>query len=131
MSGFGSRDFDKPAERPHAEVEPPSAQPIDASLWEKVLRQTAKGEGGYDCLSPAERDGLCEVARRYRGRPLTVQPVAAALVEAVLSPHLSMGAGTGEFWQAAFLQVAQTQMDDPQAHELLTLFWSRLQGEQP
>jgi hypothetical protein len=131
VGGFGFREFDKPAERAHAEAEPRSAEPADASLWEKVLRRTTEGDGGCASLSPAEREGLRAVARQYRGQPLTVQPVAAALVEAVLSPHLSRDPRMAEFWQVAYLHIAQTQMEDPAAHELLERFWSRLPGDQP
>ena len=131
MSGFGFSGFDRPAQPSRPDAEPQSARPIDASLWEKVLRETTEGDGGSASLNTAEREGLRDVARRYRGQPLTLQPVAAALVEAVLSPHLPENAGTAAFWQGAFLQIAQTQLDDPHTHELLDLFWSRLQGEQP
>ena len=82
-------------------------------------------------LSAAEREGLRAGARQYGGQPLTLQPGAAALVEAVMSPHLSREPRMAEFWQVAYLYIAQTQMDDPHAHELLERFWSRLQGEQP
>jgi len=131
VSGFGFRGFDKPAQPSRTEVEPQSAEPIDTSLWEKVLRQTTEGDACCASLSSAERGALHDVARQYRGQPLTLQPVAAALVQAVLSPHLPDNAGTAALWHDAFLQIAQTQLDDPHAHELLELFWSRLQGEQP
>jgi hypothetical protein len=121
---FGLKEPDKPSAKPHKETEP-----ADATFWEKVLRQTTEGEGGCGSLNPAERDGLLAVARRYRGQPLTVEPVATALVEAVLSPHLSRDPRMAEFWQVAYLYIAQTQMDDPHAHELLERFWSRLQGD--
>jgi hypothetical protein len=121
---FGSRESAKSSEQP-----PTKAEPADATFWEKVLRQTTEGEGGCASLNAAEREALLAVARRYQGQPLTVQPVASALVEAVLSPHLSRDPRMAEFWQVAYLYIAQTQMDDPHAHELLERFWSRLQGE--
>jgi hypothetical protein len=126
VSGFGFRGSEK-----SAQAEPQRSQPIDASLWEKVLAESTEGEAGCGSFTTAEREGLRDVARRYRGQPLTVEPVAAALVEAVLAPHLSREPRMAPFWQVAFLHIAQTQMDDPHAHELLELFWSRLQGEQP
>jgi hypothetical protein len=121
---FGFKESGKPSEKPRKK-----AEPVDAAFWEKVLRQTTEGDGGCGSLNSSEREGLLAVARRYQGQPLTVQPVASALVEAVLSPHLSRDPRMAEFWQVAFLYIAQTQMDDPHAHELLERFWSRLQGE--
>ena len=108
-----------------------SAQPIDAAIWENVLRQTAE-VGLFDApLTPAERDALRNVAQRHQGQPLTLQPVATALVQAVILPQLPADASAAESWRQAFVEIAQTQLDDPSTCARLDRLWSQLQGEWP
>jgi hypothetical protein len=111
------------------EVEPPST-PIDASIWENVLQQTVEGDGLDVPLTLEEIEALREVARRYQGQPLTLEPTAAALVQAVVLPLLPTDPTAAQFWQEAFVQIAQTQLDDPVASDRLHRLWSQLQGEQ-
>jgi hypothetical protein len=113
------------------EAEPQSPPPIDASLWEDVLQHTAEVDALGPPLTSSEQEALCDVARRYQGCPLTLQPVAAALVQAVVMPQCPTGQNAAEFWQEAFVQIAQTQLDDPVTHDRLALLWSELQGGRP
>jgi hypothetical protein len=129
MSGFGAGGTDKTPQPLRARFEPPSAPPIEASVWENVLRQTAGGDDRDTPLTLVEREALREVASRYRGQPLTLQPIAVALVQAVVVPQLPTDPTAAKFWQDAIVQIAQTQMDDPASYDRLSRLWSQLQGE--
>jgi hypothetical protein len=131
MPGFGSGGLEETPQPPPARAESASMPAIDASIWENVLRQTAGEEGCDTPLTPEELAALREVARRYRDQPLTLEPAAVALVQAVLLPQLPEDPDAALFWQQAFVQIAQTQWDDPAANDRLQRLWSQLQGERP
>ena len=131
MSGFGAGETDKSPQPSRAGFEPPSAPPIDASVWENVLRRTAADDDRDAPLTLVEREALRGVASRYQGQPLTLQPIAVALVQAVVLPRLPTDPTAAKFWQDAIVQIAQTQLDDPASHDRLSRLWSQLQGERP
>jgi hypothetical protein len=78
-----------------------------------------------------ERNALHEVVQRYRGQTLTLQPIATALVQAVILPQLPIDAVVAESWQQAIFEIAQTQLDDPPTRDRLERLWAQLQGEWP
>jgi hypothetical protein len=129
MAGFGLGGVDKTPQPLRQEVEPPSTPTIDPSVWENVLRQTAGKDESDDPLTHAELEALREVARRYPGQPLTLQPIAAELVQAVVMPRIPADHKDAKFLQDAFERIAQTQLDDPVANDRLHHLWSQLQGE--
>jgi hypothetical protein len=78
-----------------------------------------------------ERNALHEVVQRYRGQTLTLQPIATALVQAVILPQLPIDAIVAESWQGAIFEIAQSQLDDPSTRDRLERLWAQLQGEWP
>jgi hypothetical protein len=64
--------------RPKPAAEDAGAMPrsVDATLLERVLRQTLEICGPNEPINPAEMQALRKVADRYRGRPLELEPVA-------------------------------------------------------
>ena len=71
-------------------------------------------------------NALKEVARRHRGQPLSLEPVALELVKAALRPQLGALADTPGVYEKLSLQVARMLIDDPIAYDRLQGFWNRL-----
>ena len=101
-------------------------QPALSRLLEHVMRQTLECCETVEPLNAAEMRALGEVARRYRGRPLVLEPVAVELVEAVLDSFCPTANNSSRFWRNISVQVAQSIIDDPPALARLKTFWIRL-----
>jgi hypothetical protein len=93
-----------------------------------VLIETADAEKPDLPLGFAERKALRDVARRYQGQAMALQPVAAALVQAVILPQLPADSAAAKFWQDVFGKIAQSQLDDQSARNRLEAIWNWLQG---
>ena len=118
--------------RPKPAAEDASALPrtADSSLLERVLRQTLEICGPDEPIDPAEMQALREVAARYRGRPLEIEPVAVELVAAAIDGFCPAKKNT-EFRRHLALQVARTLMDDPSTFARMNALWIRLGGVEP
>lgn len=101
------------------------ALPVESTLLREVLQHTTEIGGEGEPLERREREALAEVARRYRGRPLVVEPVAAELVGAMLVTLLPAPANSAEDRAAIARHVAQTLVDDPRCKERLAAIWKR------
>jgi hypothetical protein len=97
---------------------------------QQVLAETRETLLLDEPLAAGDQQALAEVARRHRGRPLTLEPVARELVSAILRNHFSGLPGFLRGEQSLSAQVAQSLMEDPVARERLEAFWVRL-GEPP
>ncbi len=99
---------------------------LDPQLLEQVLSETVlNAPGTGDPMAPEEMEALYEVARRHPGKPLTLQPVAVELVEALLMRRFPDQADR-EFWKHLANRIATTLMDDPPTQERLAVFWASL-----
>jgi hypothetical protein len=108
----------------------PHAGPETPELLENVLRETLAICTSDEPLDDADMQRLRQVARRFSGRPVASEPVAAELVYAVLEGHFAVGVSVaGEFWRTAAAQIAQTLLGDPGAKARLERLWTRLGGE--
>jgi hypothetical protein len=118
--------------RPKPAAEDASAPPraADSSLLERVLRQTLEICGPNEPIDPAEMQALREVADRYRGRPLELEPVAVELVAAAID-GVCPARKNSEFWRNLSVQVARILMDDPATFARMNSLWIRLGGEKP
>ena len=125
-SAPGSRNNPGQA-KPAAEDASSAQRPSDPALLERVLRQTLDTFGPDEPLDPAEMQALREIADRYRGRPLELEPVAVELVAAVIDGICPAKKKT-EFWHDLTLQVARILMDDPSAYARMNSLWIRLGG---
>jgi hypothetical protein len=120
------------AERPDLCIGGDGAVPFAAAAqaaWESVLSETAEVENPDASLGPAEYEALRGVAKHYRGQALALQPVASALVQAVILPHMPADPAAAQFWQDVFVQIAQTQWEDQAARRRLDALWTWLQGD--
>ena len=126
MANCGAGGFEN--HRPHAKPCRPAFRTAEEAVWESVLRETADADKPDSPLGPAEREALRDVAKRYQGQAMALQPVAAALVQAVILPQLPADPAAAKFWQEVFVQIAQTQLDDLAARDRLEAVWAWLQG---
>lgn len=101
------------------------ALPVESGLLRQVLQHTTEIGGEGQPLERREREAFSEVARRYRGRPLVVEPVATELVGAMLVTLLPSPANSAEDRAAIARHVARTLMDDPRCSERLAALWKR------
>ena len=116
--------------RPDAASEP-SAERADPALLDKVLKQTLDAQSSGDPSANDRMRALVDVARRHRGKPLTLEPVAVELVEAVLAEEFPQPHTPPKLRQAMSARIAQTLLDDPVSRERLAVFWARLSEDRP
>lgn len=122
-SASGPQDF---ADAPQPESQRPDSQPGHRrALLERVLRQTLLDDERDGPLDEADRRALAEVARRHRGKPLTLEPVGVDLVQAVLMTHFAGLADRPGFWRRVSLPIAETLLDDPVARGRIETLWDR------
>jgi hypothetical protein len=108
--------------RPYRE----SSGPANRELLERVLEQTLARINEGQLFEEPDMNALKEVARRHRGQPLSLEPVALELVKAALRPQLGALADTPGVYEKLSLQVARMLIDDPIAYDRLQGFWNRL-----
>jgi hypothetical protein len=101
----------------------------ERALLESVLQWTEATLWADDPLEAADVDALRQVARRHPGAPLSPDPVAVELVQAMLQTQFAVHADWLPVWQGASGVIAQTLFEDPGARERLEVLWSRLVGE--
>jgi hypothetical protein len=120
-----SKDASPPLSADTASDSTPSVRP---DILESVLIQTFQSENLDQPLDKRELEALREVARRYRDQPLTLEPVAVALVQAVICPQIQADSSSWDFWRGVITQIAQTQLDDPATHQRLQSLWAEWGG---
>jgi hypothetical protein len=108
--------------RPYRE----SADPANRELLDRVLEQTLARINEGQLFEEPDMNALKEVARRHRGQPFSLEPVALELVKAALKPQLGALADTPGMCDKLSLQVARMLLDDPVASGRLQSFWDRL-----
>lgn len=107
----------------------PSAPDPSPSMLDDVVAQTSERLATPQELSAAVRAALVEVARRYAGQPLTLDPAGIALVEALLSAEFAIFAERPPLLARTARAVAQSLLNDPEARLRLEHLWAQL-GEE-
>jgi hypothetical protein len=97
----------------------------DPGLLEEVLQETLASSpaGG---IPRDELRALLNVAQRYKGQPLTQEPVATELVLSILQSRFGQLKVEAEQWRTMSHQIAGTLMDDEHSAQRLLTFWRRL-----
>jgi hypothetical protein len=121
----GSQNNGGPFKPAANDVSPPRA--ADSSLLERVLRQTQEIFGTAEPLDRNDLQALRDVAARYRGRPLELEPMAVELVAAAIGGICPSKKNT-EFWRHVTVQVASILMNDPTTFARMNALWIRLGG---
>lgn len=104
--------------------------PASRELLEKILEQTnaAQLSLGGEQEDPAP---FREVAERYRGRPLELDPIGIELVQAALVEYFRSADVSARDWRTVAGWVAGVLFDDPGSRQRLAVLWSRLQEPAP
>ena len=95
-------------------------------MLQQVLRQTLAGMTSTRELNPQVYAALLEVAQRFPGEPLSLDPVAIELVAACLRVQFPALAARAALSRRMSLWVAESLLADPAARQRLTELWSRL-----
>jgi len=104
---------------------PSSATPGEArqAVVERVI-QEALLPPGADCWSEEDR-AVIRVARRYRGQPFGLNPVAVELVLEVACAFFRVREVDRDHWRGLSEAVAATLCEDPVCHSRLESLWQR------
>jgi hypothetical protein len=112
--------------------EPPGSQRHDDlpnPFLDQVMSETASQLAEPAQLDPRVRAELVEVARRFAGQPLVLDPTGVALLEALLAAEFPLFAERPALLAKAARQVAEALLADPGSHRRLEHLWQTL-GEE-
>ena len=114
----------------HAQHEAKSAAEKERDVSQETLRQivdeTAASLARAEEADPALKTAMLEVARRFVGQPITVDPVGAALLEAVLKVQFPVLAARPALLAQTARSVAATLLNDPSARLRVEHVWATL-----
>jgi hypothetical protein len=110
---------------------PRPAEALPEATLEQVIRQTADQLGQAGPADPELWQALCSAARELPAGPLTLEPVAVTLVQAVLARELQVLARRQALLMYTARAVAEAILTDPQARQRLATLWERLQEGSP
>jgi len=112
------------AARP-AEVVQPETSQEGRALEEAVHRTLANTESGGP-VTREEITALQAVAARHGDVPLTLDPIAIELVEAIINVNYGHLRRPREVWQRTAAKIARLLCDSPEARARLENLWRRL-----
>ena len=118
------KDDERPAEVTQEAAAEESASAPD--FLKEVMSQTVAGITSTRELSPKVFAALLEVAKRYPGEPLSLDPIAIELVGACLSVQMPAIAARDALSRRMYAWVASSLLDDPAARQRLAELWARL-----
>jgi hypothetical protein len=110
----------------------PDASPdqgFNADMLRDIVAQTASHLAKPQEVDPAVKAAMFEVARRFAGQPMTVDPVGAALLEAVLRTKYAILASRPALLARTARAVAETLLTDPEARLRVEHLWAVLAEE--
>ena len=116
-----AQGHDSPRHEGHGDVPNP--------LLDQVMSETAAQLAEPEQLDPKVRAALVEVARRFAGQPLELDPTGVALLEALLAAEFPLFASRPALLANAARQVAQALLADPGSHRRIEHLWQTLSEE--
>ena len=119
--------------RPHPDDRSPAREEyvaetpaVDAGALDAVLRATLESAESDERVTSEEVDALRDVARRHGPGPLTLDPVAIDLVQAIIVVNYGALRRPPEVWQATAAKIATLLFDSPTTRARLENLWARL-----
>ena len=113
--------------RPQAEfAEPSPTAPLESQALDAVVRATLESADADQRVTPEEIEALKAVARRLGPVPLSFDPVAIALVEAIVQVNYGQLGREPEVWRSAAGKIARLLFDSPTARSRLEVLWRQL-----
>lgn len=113
--------------------EEPAANDLPAELPPDMLREvvaeTSARLATPEQIDPALRRAMREIARRFAGQPMTVDPAGTALLEAVLRFQLPALENRPALLARTARVVADSLLADPEARLRVEHLWARLAEE--
>lgn len=125
FSAGGSAPGDR--REPVEQEESQSAAVPDPALLEQVLEETLSGHALWQ-LEPVELQALANVAQRYPGAALVVDPVAVELVKSILKARFRALNASEVLWHDVSCQIATALCEAPDTRARLERLWSQLSG---
>lgn len=116
----------------NAEAQPAPSAPGDQTerrLLDKVLMQTALESINRENIDDRLLNALVDVARRLRGQPWSLDPVAVELVHTALTSQFDMISSQARDWRAVSMRVTEMLFNDPIVHDRLKSLWLKLSQE--
>lgn len=117
-------------DRPHEELAHAASgdesEAPEPDFLKQVMSQTVAGLTSTRELSPQVFSALLEVAKRYPGEPLSLDPIAIELVGACLQVQMPAIAAREALSRRMYTWVASSLLDDPAARHRLAELWARL-----
>lgn len=125
MTNPRPQDEQRPEETKFA-AEHDNEESAAPQFLQEVMSQTLAGFTSTRELSPQVFAALLDVARRYPGEPLSLDPIAIELVAACLQVQFPAIAAREALSRRMYAWVASSVLDDPAARHRLQELWSRL-----
>ncbi|MBI4586190.1 MAG: hypothetical protein HY717_19440 [Planctomycetes bacterium] len=104
----------------------PEGRAGDLKFFQDILQHTLVSPNPAETVTPEEYEALLEVARRHRGEPLGLDPIAVELVQAMLKSYFRISKELPELWNDMAHEIARTLYEDKTLSERLTRLWSKL-----
>lgn len=130
FSSDASSSPERPADRPPKTAPVPPETLPDATL-EQVIRQTADQLGRAGPADPKLWELLRHAVKDLPAGPLTLEPVAVTLVQAILTRELEVLARRQALLTYTARAVAEAILADLPARQRLASLWERLQEGPP
>jgi hypothetical protein len=125
VSQPSSESRSEPRDAQFADSSPPLS-PVDEGALDAVVRATLESDEADVRVTPEEISALSDVARRHGPGPLTFEPAAVELVEAIIQVNYGQLRRPPEVWHATAVKIATLLFDSPTARARLENLWNRL-----
>jgi hypothetical protein len=119
-------DNHRPASFQETSPSAPAPEQLEPDMLRQVVAETASSLARTDEADPALKAAMIEVARRFAGQPLTVDPAGTALIEAVLRVQFPILAARASLLAQTSRTVATSLLADPAARLRVEHLWARL-----
>ena len=103
-----------------------SAAPLEAQALDAVVRATLDSAEADQRVTPEEIAALQTVARRLGDVPLSYEPVAVSMIEAIVQVNYGQLGREPQVWQSAARKIARLLFDSPSARQRLEALWRQL-----
>jgi len=112
-------------DEPHADDRSPGPE-LPPDVLSEIVAQTASNLASAQKIDPTLHAAIVEVARRFAGQPMTVEPAGTALLEAVLRIEFPTLAERPPLLTHTARTVATSLLADPAARLRVEHLWATL-----
>jgi hypothetical protein len=120
--GVDYREFEQKSQSHSSQSE------SDRAAFEKVLNETLNQNSSQATIGADGLAALTLVAQRYPGSKLTLDPIAAELVDSILGIRIDRQGRPASFWHEMSMEIAVSLYESPASKERLVILWDSLLG---